>query len=211
MSQSTTNLRTSGRPRDPDVEVRVLDAAFSLYATRGWAGFSFEEVARRAGAGKSSLYRRWPTKLALLLDSIRLRESPITAVDTGDLRHDLIAFARETFAILSGEDGAVTLRLVVESRFYDDLRDGLAAAPHVEHLRATRAVVRRAIERGELPPGTSVTLVSDMVAGAVLNHALVTPPELRPAMEAKSEQFFEDLVDVVLSGVKRLHTQRRSS
>jgi len=203
MSTTPLNGAARGRPRDPGVDGRVLDAAFSVYARRGWAGFTLEEVARRASVGKSSLYLRWPTKLALLLDSIRFRERDNVVSDTGNLRHDLLAFARQTFRQLNGEDGAVTLRLVVESRFYDDLRDGLSSAAHVEQLHAVRAIVRRAIERGDLPAGASVTLISDMIAGSVLNHTLVTPPHLRDAMEAKSGQFFEQLVDVVLEGVER--------
>jgi AcrR family transcriptional regulator len=203
MSTTPLNGAARGRPRDPGVDGRVLDAAFSVYARRGWAGFTLEEVARRAAVGKSSLYLRWPTKLALLLDSIRFRERDNVVSDTGNLRHDLLTFARQTFGQLNSEDGAVTLRLVVESRFYDDLRDGLSSAAHVEQLHAVRAIVRRAIERGDLPAGASVTLISDMIAGSVLNHTLVTPPHLRDAMEAKSGQFFEQLVDVVLAGVER--------
>jgi hypothetical protein len=126
--------------------------------------------------------------------------------DTGNLRHDLLALARQTFDRLNGEDGAVTLRLIVESRFYDDLREGLSSAAHVEQLHATRAIVRRAIKRGDLPAGASVTLISDMIAGSVLNHTLVTPPHLRDAMEARSEQFFEQLVDVVLAGVEHVNS-----
>lgn len=143
MGTTPTTGPASGRPRDPGLEARVLDAAFSVYARRGWAGFTSEEVARQAGVGKSSLYLRWPTKLAVLLDSIRLRERDNVVADTGDLRHDLLAFARQTFDRLNGEDGAVTLRLIVESRFYDDLRDGLSSAAHIEQIHAIRAIVRR--------------------------------------------------------------------
>jgi AcrR family transcriptional regulator len=202
MTATPMNVPASGRPRDPGLDARVLDAAFSVYARRGWAGFTIEEVGRQAGVGKSSLYLRWPSKLALLLDSIRVRERENFVSDTGNLRHDLLALARQTFDRLNGEDGAVTLRLIVESRFYDDLREGLSSAAHVEQLHATRAIVRRAIERGDLPAGASVTLISDMIAGSVLNHTLVTPPHLRDAMEARSEQFFEQLVDIVLAGVE---------
>jgi AcrR family transcriptional regulator len=199
MGTTPTTGPASGRPRDPGLDARVLDAAFSVYARRGWAGFTSEEVARQAGVGKSSLYLRWPTKLAVLLDSIRLRERDNVVADTGDLRHDLLAFARQTFDRLNGEDGAVTLRLVVESRFYDDLRDGLSSAAHIEQIHAIRAIVRRAIQRGD-----HIADQRHRCAGSVLNHALVTPPHLRGAMEARSEQFFEQLVDVVLAGVDRV-------
>ncbi|HEU0102413.1 MAG TPA: TetR/AcrR family transcriptional regulator [Mycobacteriales bacterium] len=209
-SRHGATARGTGRPRDPDVEARALAAAYALYARRGWAGFTFEEVAREAGAGKSSLYLRWPTKYALLRDSIRLREPFDEVLDSGNLRDDLLALAATIFRLQWSEEGVVALRLLVESRFYEDLREGLQEGTHAHQLTASRAVVRRAIERGELPEGTSVALVTDMIVGSVLTHTLATPWHLRDAVEAQSEQYLRQLVDAVLLGVGHvpLHSGR---
>lgn len=61
---------TPGRPRDPEVDRRIAQAALDLFADAGWAGFAMETVARRAGVGKASLYLRWSTKEALLTDAV---------------------------------------------------------------------------------------------------------------------------------------------
>src|SRR5579871_5264860 len=75
-----------GRPRDPDVDRRIAQAALDLFGDAGWAGFAMEAVARRAGVGKASLYLRWSSKEALLVDALSLRMARVTDVDTGTLR-----------------------------------------------------------------------------------------------------------------------------
>ena len=51
-----------GRRRDPELDERVLEAALTVYARQGWAGFNFDAVAREAGCGRPALYRRWQSK-----------------------------------------------------------------------------------------------------------------------------------------------------
>ena len=84
----TISPAQAGRPRDPDVDRRVADAAITLFGEAGWAGFSVEAVAKRASVGKASIYLRWPTKEALLVEALRLRVGIIDEVDTGSLRED---------------------------------------------------------------------------------------------------------------------------
>ncbi len=90
-----------GRPRDATVDRRVLDAAWDLLHDAGYAGLTVDEVADRAGAAKTTLYRRWPTKdhLAIALAARILGEVPIA--DTGDLRADLTEFAAGLAASLN--------------------------------------------------------------------------------------------------------------
>jgi AcrR family transcriptional regulator len=82
----TIGTAHAGRPRDPDVDRRVADAAIALFGEAGWAGFSVEAVAKRACVGKASIYLRWPTKDALLVEALRRRVGTIAEVDTGSLR-----------------------------------------------------------------------------------------------------------------------------
>ena len=57
-----------GSHRNPESHAAILDAAAALLAEHGYAGVTFEAVARRAGAGKPTLYRWWPNKAALLIE-----------------------------------------------------------------------------------------------------------------------------------------------
>lgn len=190
-----------GRPRDPDLEQRVHDAVIELYCEVGWPGLTFDAVARRAGAGKSALYLRWPTKERLLLDALAAQTVPLTLTDTGSVREDLLNFARQMAAFYLGQNGLVTLRVSLEAITQPELLASVQQQGSTSIL-AARAIVHRGIARGELPEGTSATLVTDIIAGAVLNHILATPLYLREQMVKQLDHYVESLVDLVLAGVK---------
>ena len=107
---STTHV-TPGRPRDPEVDRRIAQAALDLFAEAGWAGFAMEAVARRAGVGKASLYLRWNTKEALLANAVTWRLAWVADVDTGTLHGDLVELATQILDIYVGDTGRVALRL----------------------------------------------------------------------------------------------------
>lgn len=192
--------RVAGRPRSPGAETRALRAAFEIYAERGWAGFSLGEVARRARVGKGTLYLRWPTKAALVLASIEAQQVAIAEIDTGSIGGDLIEFARHMYRFVSSESGMVALRLQVESRVFPELYAGLEGRAYSQPIRNARRIVHRAVERGELPASSTPTVIGDLIAGAVLNHVLATPPWLRAVAAAKAEDYFTQLVDLVIQG-----------
>lgn len=190
-----------GRPRDPELEQRVQDAVIDLYCEVGWPALTFDAVARRAGVGKSALYLRWPTKERLLLDALAARKRPINLADTGSLREDLLNFARQMAAFYVGQDGLVTLRISLEAVTRPELLASVQQQGSSEIL-AARAIVHRGIVRGELPRGTSATLVTDIIAGAILNHILATPLNLREQMLQQLDHYIETLVDLVIAGVQ---------
>ncbi len=190
-----------GRPRDPDLEQRVQDAVIELYCEVGWPALTFDAVARRAGVGKSALYLRWPTKERLLLDALAARTRPITLTDTGSVREDLLNFARQMAAFYLGQNGLVTLRVSLEAITRPELLASVQQQGS-KNILAARAIVHRGIARGELPEGTSAALVTDIIAGAVLNHILATPLYLREQMLQQLDRYVEALVDLVLTGVQ---------
>src|SRR5207237_983939 len=63
------DARGRGRPRDPKVDEAILGATVAVLRERGWSGTTIEEVAARAGVGKTSIYRRYPAKVALVADA----------------------------------------------------------------------------------------------------------------------------------------------
>lgn len=192
--------RAPGRPRNPNTEAQALRAAFELFAERGWAGFSYGAVAHRAGIGKDALYLRWQSRAALVLASIEAQQASLGEIDTGDVREDLMELARHMFRFLSSEHGTVALRLHAEARVFPELQAGLEGRAYSQPVRNARQIVRRAIDRGQLSANASPTLVTDLVAGAVLNHVLATPPRLREAAEAHADDYFAQLVDAVIAG-----------
>ena len=159
------SVPTRGRPRDPGLEGRALDAAIDLYAETGWAGFSFEAVARRASVGKASLYARWPTRAALLAQTLETRWLTVGRIDTGSLRGDLTALAHMLFDIQTGPKGGAGRWMGMDSSRYDEVQ--AVAAPYREAtVRQGRAIARRAIARGEVDASVNPGLLMDLLVGA---------------------------------------------
>jgi AcrR family transcriptional regulator len=190
----------AGRPRDPDVDRRVADAAITLFGEAGWAGFSVEAVAKRASVGKASIYLRWPTKEALLVEALRLRVGIIDEVDTGSLREDLIRLARQILDLYLGDAGRAALRLGLEGDLIPGLAEQLTAL-RTSQVLAAREIVRRGIGRGEIPEGTSITLVLDTLVGGATTHVQSTPKDMLDALRAGADRYAEQLVDFLLCAV----------
>jgi AcrR family transcriptional regulator len=197
---ATTSPPQAGRPRDPDVDRRVADAAITLFGESGWAGFSVEAVAKRASVGKASIYLRWPTKEALLVDALRLRVGVIDDVDTGSLREDLVRLARQILDLYLGDAGRAALRLGLEGDLIPGLADQLSAL-RTSQVRAARGIVRRGIRRGEIPEGTSITLLLDTLVGGATTHVQTTPKEMLETLRAGAARYAEQLVDFLLGAV----------
>ncbi|WP_327097608.1 TetR/AcrR family transcriptional regulator [Nocardia vinacea] len=195
----TSSSRAVGRPRVPNLDERVLDAARTVYGDRGWSGFTVDEVAKRAGVGKGSLYLRWPNKAALLVDAVRSAAPSVGNINLGNLELDLREFARQWMAFAQSIEGLMTSRLLMDRQSNKELAEVIGELDYPDYIRATRALVRRAVERGEIDPGITPTLIADLVAGAITTHVRSTPAGL--AKIAHTESYLTQLVDTVLRGV----------
>ena len=195
----TSSARAVGRPREPYLDERVLDAARAVYGERGWSGFTVDEVARRAGVGKGSLYLRWRTKAALLVDAVRSAAPPLGNINLGNLEADLREFARQWMAFVRSNEGTMISRLIMDRQSNEELATVIGERDYPDYIRSTRALVRRAVERGEIDPDIKPTLIADLVAGAITTHVRSTPPGL--AEIAHTEAYLAQLVTTVLRGV----------
>ncbi|GAA0227680.1 TetR/AcrR family transcriptional regulator [Cryptosporangium japonicum] len=190
-----------GRPRDPALEDRVFRAAIELFGRKGWAGFTIDGVARAAGVGKASLYLRWESKQQLLFDALAARASVDVSIDTGDIRSDLRHLGSQLLNMFWADGGVTYMRLVVEGAVHEEFAEHRDRLTHPTML-AARQIVRRATARGELPAGTSPALVLDAILGATMVHVAVTPAELRDVAREQSDKYLDQLVDLVLAGVR---------
>lgn len=188
----------AGRPRDPAVDERVAAAAVEIFGEAGWAGFSVEAVARHAGVAADSIYPRWPTKEALLAAALGDRASFVAEVNTGTVRGDLIELARQLLCLYMGSSGRAIMRIGLETdriprvaRHYESLRRS--------QILAARGIVRRGINRGELPATTSVTILLDALCGGAMMHAMTAPHALRRTVAAEARAYAGQLADFLLS------------
>jgi AcrR family transcriptional regulator len=78
-----------GRPRDPKIEPAVLEATRNILGEEGFHAATVQEIARRSGTSVPAIYRRWPTRLALIEDAAFSSLAGIAVESTGDLRADM--------------------------------------------------------------------------------------------------------------------------
>lgn len=173
--------RSIGARRNPETEQAILDAAEAIMAEDGIAGFSIEAVAKRARAGKPTIYKWWPGKTALLLDVYHRHKPASVHMDTGTVEGDVLAFLTGVFAHWGDTGAGEVFRFVIA----EAQRDATAAASLADYAAERRqqsgAIFQRGIVRGELKPDIDVGLCADMLAGFIWQRLLTGRVERDPA------------------------------
>jgi AcrR family transcriptional regulator len=167
---SRSSRRTQGilGGRSDEVVRRVLDAAIVELAHSGYSGFRMDAVASRAAVNKTTIYRRWPNRAALVTALVERMRAPLRASplpDTGRLESDLVAAFSRRFTFGRNTEGRAWARLL-EERYRPEV-EAIIGAAVAERRDEWKAMVTRGIARTELPPGTDVQLVFDLVRAIV--------------------------------------------
>lgn len=177
----------AGRPRDPSLDQAILRAALDGLADLGYDRLSMDEIASRAHTGKGALYRRWPSKAAVVVAAMiawREQTVPLTTRDTGTLKGDIEVIiaaipdfdqaARQQMAVLIGLASAASR----DSELRTALTDNLLARPR----RLLRDVLDRAVQRGEIAADCDLELLPDIVIGLnILQIMLGETPDRKHA------------------------------
>lgn len=149
----------------------VLEATLDELARVGYGALRTEDVAERAGVAKTTVWRRWPTKAELVHAAIVQAKGDDELPDFGDVRRDLSALVEIVLTTLNTPAGRAIARLVTNEGGDPDV-DRLARNLREEARRRRAEVVRRAVDRGDLPPDTDVSLVVDMVFSPLVASAI---------------------------------------
>ncbi|MFC4950056.1 TetR/AcrR family transcriptional regulator [Pseudonocardia sp. GCM10023141] len=162
----------AGRPRDPGLEQAILDATVDLIARHGLSGTSVAEVARQAGTGKAAVYRRWPSKTALVVAAVRSVQADVAVPDTGALRADLLAWIEHYTS--GGERAALLLaNLLSEASRDTELRDAAYAAIGNPPVAALRSVIERGIARGEVDPAAPLDVLIGIIPSFAFRELVI--------------------------------------
>lgn len=160
----------------------VLAAALAELTAEGYDGFTLEAAAARAGVHKTTVYRRWGSKERLVAEALQtIAHSRVEVPDTGDLDRDLQLLARAVTATLATADGAGTVRAMVSGAQHSDAVRRLVTAFWADRTAQASEIVRRAVERGQLPPGTQPDLVIRYLGAPLYHQLLVTLEPLSTA------------------------------
>ncbi|AFC52175.1 MULTISPECIES: TetR/AcrR family transcriptional regulator [Mycobacterium] len=192
----------AGRPRDTRLHHAILDATRELLTTGGYAELSMESIAARAGVGKKTLYRRWPSKAPLVAEAVLETyggTGSFPVAETGDLRADLQAWLREHADFLARPSNAALVRALIAAAAArpadgDDLYQQLSA-PQLDGL-TTR--LRRAVRDEELSAAADLDAIAEALIGTMLFRALTHGGATDFA--AEGPRTFDGLLDAILHG-----------
>lgn len=159
----------------------ILDASIALIGELGYANVSIEAIAGRAGVGKQTIYRWWPTKGAVVLEAATRSLDPVVVYpDTGDLIVDLRTQLMGIVDLITTTGfGSAYRGLVAAGQSDPELLDSLfdqVIRPNIEAFTARIAVAK---SRGEIRPDANVSMLRDLLYGVIeyrLLHAMPIGP-----------------------------------
>jgi AcrR family transcriptional regulator len=192
MSDERNRTRQSGGPRKSQ---EILDATLDLLAAKGYEGLTIEEVAERSGVNKTTIYRWWPSKGALLGDALTgARRLDLEPPDTGSLQGDLEALLQAVVTLLTTPPASDIVVSALGAVTYSPELATHVSAFFANRLAREQAVFDRAIARGELAADVDPLLVMDLLAGAVWLRVVLRQLPIE-------EDFASRAVSTVLKGV----------
>jgi AcrR family transcriptional regulator len=194
MQERNTRRPHSGPRRDTRAHEAILAATLDLLDEVGYAAMTMEGVATKAGVGKATIYRWWPSKGALAGEALSTRMSKGPERETGDLRQDLLYTVEVTLENYAGPSSPVAILAFAAHVERDlDLLESFRENFLADRRRHARTLLERAIDRGDLPPDIDIDLMMDVWAGAIFYRSQITGDPIEPDMPRK-------LVDLLLSG-----------
>lgn len=169
--------RGRGRPRDPQTDERIIEAAAQLLRKRGFERMTVDDVAAEAGVGKATVYRRWPSKDDLAVAAMeRLYSVEMPHPDTGSIVTDLTESYRAVVNFVSSPEGSAYLKMSIAESVRDERIAALYRTATERTEGQARQMFERAIERGELRPDIDLDCCVQWLGGVIAARAITNRP-----------------------------------
>jgi AcrR family transcriptional regulator len=183
----------TGRPRSEEAHRAILAATLDLLGEVGFSALTVEGVATRAGVGKATIYRRWPSKLPLVVEAFGQLPG-FEDVDSGDLAEDLKQMLRAYLRVFNATRLSAVLPSLAGERAHNPELSELFEPVFVERRQPLIRAFERAVGRGELPAGLDLDLAADLVVGPIAVSLFFKGGKASPGMVGP-------MVDLALAGL----------
>jgi AcrR family transcriptional regulator len=193
MNSPANHTKGPGRPRSEAAEKAILEATLRLLAELGYGGLTMDKVAAEAKVSKATMYRRWPSKVHLVITAFsQLPELPCP--DSGDLKQDLTEVLGSFLLITQNTSLAGVLPTLAGERARSpELAEYLDEATR-QRREPVKIVLERAVKRGDLPVATDIELAIDLIMSPLVMRIFFTN---NPA----NLNFLKQVIDSTLKGL----------
>jgi len=201
-SEPEQGIRKPGRPRSAQAHKAILDATLELLAEEGFQGLSIEEVAARAGVGKTTIYRRWASKDELVIDAIREVQIDLSMVDTGNFRNDLMTLFKNAYQGMMTHPllGQLALKFIGEYQTNPEIFKVYLTQVLIPRFQQFGQMVEQAQAREEIRRDIDWTLVIELIGGSLYFHWIITH-FLMPSSSYSPDGWVEKMIDAVMQGI----------
>lgn len=163
---NTSGQATAGRPRSEEAHQAILDATLELLVEVGFSALTVEGVASRASVGKATIYRRWPSKLPLVVEAFGQLPG-FEDVDSGDVSEDLKQMLKNYIQNFNNTPLASVLPSLAGERAHNPELSELIDPVSKRRRRPLLAALERGVARGQLPSDIDLELLADIIVGPV--------------------------------------------
>jgi AcrR family transcriptional regulator len=194
VSENSENSSGAGRPRSEEAHQAILNATLELLVEVGFSALTVEGVASRAGVGKATIYRRWTSKLPLVVEAFGQLPG-FEEVDTGDLAGDLKKMLRSYLKVFNSTPLSAVLPSLAGERTHNPELSQLFEPVSKGRRKPLIRAFERAVERGEISPELDLELAADLVVGPIAVALFFKGGRLSPKMVGP-------MVDCALEGIR---------
>jgi AcrR family transcriptional regulator len=197
-SNGANGKRPRGRPRSEESRQSILRSTLKLLKRDGgFPELSIEAIAADASVGKTTVYRWWPTKAALVADAFfASAEEELQFPNTGSVQRDMSLQMRRVIRIFRSERGKVVAALLAGGQSDPELLEAFRERFLWPKRRQAYQTLQRGIDRGELPADSDLDLILDSLYGPIYMRFLIRHDKL-------GASFADEICGLVLNGLKR--------
>lgn len=197
-----------GRPRDPGRDEAIIEATIDVLVSDGYDRLTMDHVAARAGVGKATLYRRWPSKAELVIDAMAALKPSIDAIDSGSLDGDIAAMVAASCTPSSQRTMQVMVSICSAIPRESELLTAFRTRFTEPRIARITAMLQRARERGELDDDIDIDMAASLLPSLLLQRAIITG---KPAGRSYAEQVVGSVLLPVLGRPRTLHTTKTTT
>lgn len=192
----TSEKRAPGRPRSEESRQSILRSTLKLLKREGgFPELSIEAIAADANVGKTTVYRWWPTKAALVADAFfASAEEELQFPNTGSLQRDMSLQMRRVIRIFRSQRGKVVAALLAGGQSDPELLEAFRERFLWPKRRQAYQTLQRGIDRGELASNSNLDLILDSLYGPIYMRFLIRHDKLE-------ESFADEVCSLVLKGL----------